>query len=110
MTLPKAVLAHTTEGVTLGVVDKNLAFHHDLQAITFEDIFGAIHTVYSHKEGPFQAVEDVLKAFQDGTLHTFPDHDQAIAFSEQRGDKATAERLRALAHPDQSTDEQKTGG
>lgn len=110
MALVDRIISHVTEGVTLGVTDKSLQFFHDLQSVTFADVFGAIHSVYSHKEGPFQAVEDIIAAHHNGTLHPFATHDEAIAFSRQRGDNVTADRIGALSAPVEDTADAKTGG
>ena len=59
-----------TDGVALGVIDKNPTFHPELVGVTFEDDAGTPHTVYAHREGPFQSPEDIVKAWQNGTLHT----------------------------------------
>lgn len=101
------VLKHQTEGVTLGVTDKDLRLVAELQSVTFRDIFGGMHTVFAHKSGPFTSVRDILTAFEDGVLHTHESHDAAIQHAQMHGDTGMAERLQALtqqsdqsAHPE----------
>lgn len=64
------ILDTKTDGVTIGVLDKNVQFHPDLTAVTFADDAGTVHTVYAHKDGPFSSPEQIVEAWHDGTLHT----------------------------------------
>lgn len=87
--------------ITLGVTDKNLAVHPELRSVTYQDVFGTLHTVMHHVDGPFTSPEDVVSAHEDGTLHTFKTHDEAVAFARDRGDRQLADRLTALTSPQQ---------
>lgn len=96
--------------ITLGVTDKNLAVHPELRSVTFADIFGTLHTVHYHVDGPFTTPEDVVAAHEDGTLHAHKTHEEAIAFARDRGDRAFADRLEERAHLQQSQQPQPYGG
>lgn len=92
-------LIDTVENVTLGVIDKNPQLKAELHGVTFSDVFGGIHTVFAHKDGPFANPDDVIKAFEDGVLHTFESHEQAAQFERDRGNHETADKLDALGKP-----------
>lgn len=103
------IVSHNDDYVSLGVIDKNPQLRQDLHSVTYADVFGTLHTVYAHKGGPFQSVDDVVKAHEDGVLHPFESHDQAISFHKDRGDTQAVERLESVTG--QQTDQrQDTGG
>lgn len=104
------VLATNDEYVTLGVTDKDLKAHTDLRSVTYSDVFGTPHTVHVHKGGPFDSVEAILAAQDEGVLHAFESHEQASAFERDRGNTALSERLAALAHGNQPQGGQQQGG
>lgn len=104
------IIAHKTDAVTLGVIDKNLAVHEDLQQVTFDDIHGTRHTVHAHKDGPFGSPEDIVAAFYDGTLHVFKDHETAAAYEQDLGNHEVAERLRELSGNQNTTTRPREGG
>jgi hypothetical protein len=57
------------DGVTRGVLDKNVEALAHLIEVTFVDDFGTARTVYAHKDGPFKDAEEIARAAIDGTLH-----------------------------------------
>lgn len=103
------VLEHKLENVTIGVIDKNPQLKAELASVTFKDVFDAIHTVYHHKDGPFQTAEEVVAAFFDGTLHTFDSHEAAASFEKDRGNTETAAKIAALTKSGNSDDHQNGG-
>lgn len=72
------VIAEKPNNVTVGVIDKNVQTHENLKSVTFADIFGTLHTVFAHVNGPFHTPADVVSAFESGILHTFDSHEAAI--------------------------------
>lgn len=64
-------ILHTKDdSVTRGVLDKDVHVEHDLREVTYVDHNGTPHTVFAHREGPFQTPESIVEAHQNGTLHT----------------------------------------
>ena len=99
------VVEHKPGNVMVGVLDKNVQLHEWLQSVTFKDVFDTLHTVFAHKDGPFQTAEEIVQAFYDGTLHTFKSHEAAAQYArdntgtdphEIAGNRAFAERLDKL--------------
>lgn len=81
--------------VTVGVMDKNLVTHEHLKSVTFRDVFGTLHTVFAHVDGPFRTPEDVVNAFERGILHVFDSHENAIAhWADQEGGHALVDLLK----------------
>ena len=87
------IVEHKPHNVTLGVLDKNLRLHEDLQSVTYQDHNGTAHTVYAHVNGPFGDAEAIIAAHQSGILHTFESHDAALAHWADQGDTDFVERL-----------------
>lgn len=87
------IIEHKPHNVTIGVLDKTMQLYEDLQSVTFADVLGTLHTVFAHTEGPFQTPEDIVKAFEQGILHTAKSHEAAAALATDRGDTALAARL-----------------
>lgn len=104
------IVAHNADYVTLGVLDRTLQLHPELQSVTFTDQNGTAHTVNAHKEGPFTSPEDIVKAWEGGVLHVFESHKQAAAFETDRGNHDTAAALAALDTPDEPQPQQQQGG
>lgn len=71
------IVAHKPHNATIGVIDKNVETHEDLQAVTYRDVHGTDHTVYAHVNGPFGSPEDIVKAAEAGVLHVFETHEAA---------------------------------
>lgn len=63
------------EGVTLGVIGRDVAAVAELVEVTFRDFDGVVHTVYAHKEGPWKTAEEIAQAWYRGELHTNPAED-----------------------------------
>lgn len=90
--------------VTVGVIDKNVQTHENLKSVTFADIFGTLHTVFAHKDGPFKTAEDVVSAFEQGILHTFDTHEAAIEhWAAQQGNDAIVAALQKESGQTQPT-------
>lgn len=60
--------------VTVGVLDKNVNAYPELREVTYVGDDGTPHTVFAHKDGPFQSAEEIVQAHRDGTLHTEAEH------------------------------------
>lgn len=58
--------------VTRGVLDKSVDVCHDLVEVTYVDDSNTPHTVFAHKEGPFDTPESIVEAHRNGTLHLDP--------------------------------------
>lgn len=105
------IIEHKDAAVTLGVLDRTLDVHPDLQQVTFDDVFGTRHTVHAHRDGPFGSPDDIVQAWSEGTLHPHESHEAAVKYAEQHGDTAGADKLRALiGHHDQATNQEQGGG
>jgi len=104
------IIEHKDAAVTLGVLDRTLDVHPDLQQVTFDDVHGTRHTVHAHRHGPFGSPEDIVQAWQDGTLHAHESHEAAVKYAEEHGDTAGADKLRALITHDEPTDQQREEG
>jgi hypothetical protein len=72
------ILEHRTSNVTTGVIDKNVIAHDNLVSVTFLDKNDTAHTVFAHKEGPFQTAEDIVRGWETGILHVYATHQDAI--------------------------------
>jgi hypothetical protein len=84
--------------VTVGVIDKNVVTHENLKSVTFADVFGTLHTVFAHVNGPFRTPEDVVSAFESGILHTFDSHEAAIeAWADREGNEEFVNLLKSAA-------------
>lgn len=66
------ILAVKTEAVTIGVLDKDVSHEPDLIEVTYLDDNNVPHTVFGHRNGPFNTPEAIVAAHQDGTLHGEP--------------------------------------
>lgn len=104
------IIEHKEAAVTLGVLDRTLDVHPDLQQVTFEDVLGTRHTVHAHREGPFKSPEDIVQAWHDGVLHAHESHEAAVKYAEEHNDTVGADRLRELIGHDQPQGEQAQGG
>jgi hypothetical protein len=98
------VIATKANNVTEGVIDKALNTHEHLKSVTYADIFGTLHTVFAHNQGPFRSAEDVVKAAEDGVLHVFDSHKAAIEhWTDQAGNEALVASLQELDSQSGST-------
>lgn len=104
------IVTHNEDYVTLGVVDRSLQVHPELQSVTFTDHNGTAHTVHAHKQGPFTTPDAIVQAWDDGVLHAFESHKLAASFERDRGNKTVAERLDALAGGDNPQPQHQEGG
>lgn len=102
------IVEHKQENVTLGVTDKDLRIAPELTQTTFTDVFGTLHTVFAHRDGPFKTAEEIVAAFENGTLHTFETHEKAAAFERDRGNREFAAKLDSLTKS--SKDNARTDG
>jgi hypothetical protein len=97
------VVAHKPHNATIGVIDKNVQTHEDLQAVTYKDIFGTLHTVFAHINGPFSTPDDIVKAAEDGILHTFETNKAAAEhWALHAGNEEFVARLKELDGGDKS--------
>lgn len=64
-------------GVTRGVISRDAEIVADLVEVTFEDALGIPHTVFAHKNGPFQDAEAIIKAWEQHELHDRPSEQPA---------------------------------
>lgn len=91
------IVAVKPHNVSLGVLDKDVQLHEDLQSVTFLDHNGTAHTVLAKVDGPFESPEAIVQAFEDGTLHTFKSHQEAADhYALYEGNEPFVERLREL--------------
>lgn len=60
------------QGVTQGVIGRDLTVEQHLVEVTFEDAQGIIHTVTAHKDGPWKTAEEIVEAWGNHTLHPNP--------------------------------------
>ncbi|SRR6266700_2766560 len=97
-------LIEEVEHVTVGVIDKNPELKTELRGVTFQDIFGAVHTVYHHKDGPFKDAAAVIAAFEAGVLHVFASHELAASVAKDKGEHEFAAKLDKLAAPSPHSD------
>jgi hypothetical protein len=103
------VVATKPNNVTEGVIDKTVQTHENMKSVTFADVFGTLHTVFAHTEGPFKTPEDVVRAFENGTLHVFDSHEAAIEhWSDRAGNEVIVAALRDL-EPTAHDDAQESG-
>lgn len=72
------ILAHKQNNVTTGVLDKSIVTHENLQSVTFLDKNDVAHTVFAHVNGPFHSPAEIVKAWEDGILHVYESHQDAI--------------------------------
>lgn len=70
------VTATRDQGVTQGVIGRDVTVEPELREVTFVDYNGVPHTVYAHKEGPFETPDDIMAAYYSGELHVNPREDE----------------------------------
>jgi hypothetical protein len=97
------IIEHKPHNITIGVLDKSVQLHEDLQSVTYADRNGTYHTVHAHVNGPFGSPEDIVAAAENGTLHTFESHDAALAYWADHGDPEYVERLQKSIGQDKPT-------
>lgn len=64
------ILSVKDSAVTVGVLDKDVHVEPDLIEVTYADHNGTPHTVFAHRNGPFETPDEIVQAHIDGTLHT----------------------------------------
>lgn len=105
------ILDTKDNNVTEGVIDKNVQTHEKLKSVTFRDIFGTVHTVFAHADGPFRTPEDVVNAFEKGILHTFETHQAAVEhWAAREGNGEFVKLLKSAAGSSSSQESQSGGG
>jgi hypothetical protein len=95
-----AIVEHRPHNVTIGVMDKSLKLYEELQSVTFADVFGTLHTVFAHVNGPFTTPEEIVRAFFDGVLHTHESHAAAAQLARDKGETDFANKLDKLGGTD----------